>query len=96
MESLLKSLLLLTVLLPVLFNFLEIFALFEMNAESRKEQRAVLKFMARNDRRPVDCWRELQAAFPEGSLSKSTVAYWLKRFKEGELSTKDRPCPGQP
>lgn len=68
----------------------------DMNAEARKEQRAVLKFMIREGKRPVDCWRALSAAFPEGYLSRSTVAYWIKRFKSGDEDTKDKKRTGRP
>ncbi len=68
----------------------------DMNAESRKEQRATLKFMVCQGTRPVDCWRQLAAAFPEGHLSHSTVAYWIKRFKSGDEDTKDKKRSGRP
>ena len=45
---------------------------------------------------PTECYKLLQEAYGDNSLSRARVFKWCKRFSEGRESTEDDQHPGRP
>ncbi len=54
--------------------------------QTRVDQRAVIKFMAAQDRTLIQCWRELQAVYGPAALGKTQVRHWHKTFRNAPLT----------
>jgi transposase len=43
-----------------------------------------------------DIQRRLQNVYGVDTIDRSNVHRWMKKFKEGETSTENKPCSGRP
>ena len=63
---------------------------------SHAEQRAVIKFMFAQGKRPVEIHNELEALCGSSALGYRRVYHWVQEFKEGREGTQDMPRSGRP
>ncbi len=66
--------------------------------DTKKEQRATVKFLLHAGNTPIQIWHGLEAVYEDRALSKTAVRFWCRRFRGGAVtdSIKDKPCPGRP
>ena len=64
--------------------------------DEKHEQRINLKFLVKLKKTPNKCYKLLQEAYGDNSLSRAHVFEWCKRFSEGRESTEDEQRPGRP
>ncbi|GFW47962.1 protein GVQW3 [Trichonephila clavipes] len=64
--------------------------------DEKQEQRINLKFLVKLKNTPTECYKLLQEAYGDNSLSRVRVFEWCKRFSEGRESTEDDQRPGRP
>ncbi|XP_025413286.1 protein GVQW3-like [Sipha flava] len=64
--------------------------------DEKQEQRINLKFLVKLKKTPIECYKLLQEAYGDNSLSCARVFEWCKRFSEGRESTEDDQRPGRP
>ena len=64
--------------------------------DEKHEQRINLKFLVKLNKTPTECYKLLQEAYGDSSLSRARVFEWCKRFSEGRESTEDDQRPGRP
>ena len=64
--------------------------------DAKVEQRTVLRFLARQGKPPIECWRQMSTVFGPATMSKSRIRVWHKRFLQGCNSFKDDRHTGRP
>ncbi|XP_053353685.1 protein GVQW3-like [Clarias gariepinus] len=64
--------------------------------DSKQKQRAVIEILTKEGCRLSDIHRRLQNVYGDGTIDKSNVHRWMKKFKEGENSIEDKPRSGRP
>ena len=64
--------------------------------DEKHEQRINLKFLVKLKKTPTECYKLLQEAYGDISLSRARVFEWCKRFSEGRESTENDQRPGRP
>ncbi|GFY05525.1 protein GVQW3 [Trichonephila clavipes] len=64
--------------------------------DEKQEQRINLKFLVKLKKTPTECYKLLQEAYGDYSLSRARVFEWCKRFSQGRESTEDDQRPGRP
>ncbi len=64
--------------------------------DRKVEQRTVLRFLVREGKRPIDCWRQMTTVFGAETMSKSRIRVWHKRFLQGRDNFKDDKHTGRP
>ncbi len=85
-------------LFKVLSHLATVFLLsvFVIPLEDRVEQRAVIKFLVKEGRSPIQCWRRLQQVHGASCMSKNRVRVWHHRYRNGWTETKDQKRSGRP
>ncbi len=64
--------------------------------DAKVEQRTVLRFLVREGKKPIECWRQMTGVFGAAMMSKSRIWVWHKRFLQGRDSFKDDKHTGRP
>ena len=66
--------------------------------DTKKEQRATVKFLMHQGNTPIQIWCGLQAVYEDRALSKTAVWFWCRHLQGGDVtvSIKDRPRTGRP
>jgi len=62
--------------------------------DEKQEQRINIKFLVRLKKTPTKCYKLLQEAYGDNSLSRARIFEWCKRFSEGRESTENDQRPG--
>ncbi len=60
-----------------------------VSMDAKIEQRTVLRFLVREGKKPIECWRQMCTVFGAGTMSKTRIRVWHKRFHEGRDTFKD-------
>ncbi|GFX02562.1 protein GVQW3 [Trichonephila clavipes] len=64
--------------------------------DGKQEQRINLKFLVKFKKPPTECYKLLQEAYEDNSLSRARVFERCKHFSEGRESTEDDQRPDRP
>jgi hypothetical protein len=59
--------------------------------DSKQEQHAVIEILTKEGCGLSDIHRRLQNVYGDDTIDKSNVHRWMKKFRDGETSTEDKP-----
>lgn len=62
---------------------------------SKEEQRAVIRFLTAEGESAAGIYRRMLTVYGEQCLCESGVRRWAARYRDGRMSLKDDPRPGQ-
>jgi hypothetical protein len=62
---------------------------------SKQVQRGIIQFLCKEGASPSDILRRMKDVYGDTCLKQSTVFKWYVEFRGGQVSTADRPRPGQ-
>ena len=61
-----------------------------------EEQRYVISYLLKKDKKPKEIVRELKLVYKDDSLSQNRVYYWVNEIRRGRTDLSNNPSPGRP